>query len=613
MRAARGPTVRKGRLSQFDFLSIPLGVGDGLTRSSSGFVVDRPWARARVEDVSLQSGWWWLEVISSAPQISPEVHLSCAEDPLVVIEGTAAPNKLIYLQAYRSVDLTLLLAAWPGEVPIARLHLRKLPTPLAMLKASGRALQLIAKPQFGNRLRRVVRRVAAGQPVGIGSASSISRGSPSKHEPIELGQMDVMMQRRIIGKSGISVLLLPEDKLHRNARSIVEQEFARDSNLEAVVCDVLTPEGIWHVPPPNRQLLRHYSYVGAPVFLLRSGLSSGYAVASLEADKIRHIALPLVERSSLPKRYPFHPAPTPVVHGEPTVSIIVPTARRTDLLRKSLKALATCTDYPAVQVIIVDNGADPIELDRAIQVEAPELDITVIRDHSEFNFSRLCNIGVKASSGQIVLLLNDDVEALRADWLKRMVSSVMEHGAGAVGARLLYPNHTLQHAGLMIGLGGIAGHFWKGLSESSAAFNPHIVYPGDRLAVTGACLAVKREAYDSIGGLDEIRFPIGFSDTDFCLRLLERGMRNIYRGDAVLIHHESQSRGMDEANLKKSRARIVENERFLERWKHMIGRDPVLTPGYDLRNEVATTHRAVGRSFQGALRSSDEYHAVDVE
>ncbi|RYD69842.1 MAG: glycosyltransferase, partial [Verrucomicrobiaceae bacterium] len=428
-------------------------------------------------------------------------------------------------------------------------------------------------------------------PVGIETGSA-EAGACIARSIFEPGDVKTVLSPRASDNAEFTAFLSPEDELHRNAAAIIQQEFASNPNLKAVVSDVRTPSGIWHVPPPNRQLLRHYSYEGVPVFFRRGRASSTDWSTGLEPEEIRHIALPLVERAQVLTGSAFGTPPLPVLTVAPTVSIIIPTARRTDLLRKSLKGLCI-TEYPALQVVIVDNGADPTELECAIREEAAGLDLIVIRDHSSFNFSRLCNVGVKASSGSVILLMNDDVEAINTDWLTRMVGSVMEEGVGAVGARLLFPDHTLQHAGLMIGLGGIAGHFWKGMSSVLTAFNPHITYPGDRLAVTGACLAVGREIYDSVAGLDEVEFPIGFSDVDFCLRLVEKGKRNIYRGDAVLIHQESQSRGVDDVNVKKSRARIAENKRFLARWKYLFGQDPVLTLGYDLRSETAKTHRAL--------------------
>lgn len=572
-------------------MNIPFTSIEGLRRSSGGFVIERPWGIARIENIVLQKGWWWLEASPRPAWIVAEVHLSCAEDPLIVFEGAGEPHKLIYLPAARRVDLDLSLGAWPGNLPIDRLHLRKLSTPSVMLKVFNRLLRLTTQPQFASRMLRTLRRIAADQPIGMETAS-VGHVACTAQSIIEPGYVETVLSSRAADDAGFVSFLSPDDELHRDAAAIIQREFSSKPNLKAIVSDVRTPGGIWHVPPPNRQLLHHYRYAGVPVFLRHGRTSSMDWSICLQPEDIKHIPLPLVERSQIPAGSAFRALPPPVLTVAPTVSIIIPTARRTDLLRKSLRGLCI-TDYPALQVVIVDNGADSTELDSAIQEEAAGLDLTVIRDHSSFNFSRLCNVGVKASSGSVILLLNDDVEAINADWLTRMVDSVLEEGVGAVGAQLLYPDHSLQHAGLMIGLGGIAGHFWKGLSTHLTAFNPHIVYPGGRLAVTGACLAVKREIYESVAGLDEVEFPIGFSDADFCLRLVETGKRNVYRGDAVLIHHESQSRGRDDVSIKKSRARIAENERFLARWKYMFGQDPVLTSGYDLRSEAAKTHRAV--------------------
>src|SRR5262249_53457867 len=154
-------------------------------------------------------------------------------------------------------------------------------------------------------------------------------------------------------------------------------------------------------------------------------------------------------------------------------------------------------------------------------------------------------------SGEVLLVFNDDVQAIEPSWLKRMAASVLEPDVGAVGARLLYPDRSVQHAGVMIGIGGACGHLWKGTKPEEAALNPMIMCPGQRLAVTGACLAVRREAYDRVGGMDQEAFPVAYNDIDFCLRLGAIGLKSIYRGDAALVHHESQSRGADNANEQR--------------------------------------------------------------
>ncbi|RYD92155.1 MAG: glycosyltransferase family 2 protein, partial [Sphingobacteriales bacterium] len=196
------------------------------------------------------------------------------------------------------------------------------------------------------------------------------------------------------------------------------------------------------------------------------------------------------------------------------------------------------------------------------------------------------------ASGEIVLLLNDDVEPLRAGWMHRMVASAMQANVGAVGAQLLYPDNSVQHAGVMLGLGGTCAHLWRGLEAEAAARNVFIQSVGGRMAVTGACLAVRRSAYDLIGGFDEQAFPVAYNDIDFCLRLNARGLQTIYRGDAVLVHHESKSRGSDEASVAAHKRQSAEAAHFLRRWRNALGTDPFFSPAFDPLVESGAAHAA---------------------
>jgi GT2 family glycosyltransferase len=227
-------------------------------------------------------------------------------------------------------------------------------------------------------------------------------------------------------------------------------------------------------------------------------------------------------------------------------------------------------------------------------------------DTGYFNFSRLANAGVAQSSGEVVLLLNDDVEPIRTGWLHRMVDAVMRPDVGAVGARLVYPDRSIQHAGVAMGIGGVCGHLWRGLREQDAARCPYVVYPGERMAVTGACMAVRRDVFNRVGGFDEVSFPVSLNDIDFCLRVRSLGLRNIYRGDAVLIHYESQSRGPDTANFRTRRRLARETEAFLSRWRHILQDDPFGSPEFDMRTESGAVHYSALYNASYKLRDFSE-------
>jgi GT2 family glycosyltransferase len=272
--------------------------------------------------------------------------------------------------------------------------------------------------------------------------------------------------------------------------------------------------------------------------------------------------------------------------------VIIPTKYRIDLLEKCLTGLRAKTGYPDLEVIVVDNGADDPRFAGVLADAASQLDLRKIEQVGPFNFSQLVNAGVRVSSGEVVLLLNDDVEPIASGWLHRLVASAAITGVGAVGAYLTYPNGSVQHAGVVLGLGGVCGHLWRGLGPVEASRNVYVQSSGTRMAVTGACLAVRREAFDAVGGFDEKAFPVAFNDIDFCLRLHAAGYRNVYRGDAKLIHHESQSRGPDDASATTRGRLAVETSRFMQRWKHLVSNDPHFSPAFDSAVERGVAHPA---------------------
>jgi GT2 family glycosyltransferase len=200
----------------------------------------------------------------------------------------------------------------------------------------------------------------------------------------------------------------------------------------------------------------------------------------------------------------------------------------------------------------------------------------VIRDDSPFNYSRLNNAAVGHAEGQILCLLNDDVEVLTPGWLEEMVSFAARPDVGAVGARLWYPDGTLQHGGVIIGIGGVAGHAHPRLPKGDGGYFSRGVLQQELSAVTGACLVLRRSVFEEVGGLDE-GIAVAFNDVDLCLRIRAAGYRIIWTPFAELIHHESASRGQED-NPEKI-ARFNREVRFmLERWGATLDDDPHYNP-----------------------------------
>ncbi|MCH4151325.1 MAG: glycosyltransferase family 2 protein [Sphingobium sp.] len=249
----------------------------------------------------------------------------------------------------------------------------------------------------------------------------------------------------------------------------------------------------------------------------------------------------------------------------PKVTIIIPTKDQFFLLKKCIDSI-NILNYPAdCEIIIVDNGSTQPDAVHFIDSLSKNKKVHIIRDSRPFNYSQLNNMAARQSSGDVLCLLNNDVEALDGDWLATMVRYAAQPCVGAVGAMLVYPDGAIQHAGVAVGIGGAAGHLARGCRPEDGNFFSWHSVTRTVSAVTAACLVVRRDAYFSIGGLDEASFAVAFNDVDFCLRLQQRGLRNVFVAEARLIHHESISRGSDHVGENRKR---FQNELkcFRERW-----------------------------------------------
>lgn len=243
----------------------------------------------------------------------------------------------------------------------------------------------------------------------------------------------------------------------------------------------------------------------------------------------------------------FHPVPEPRL----LVSLIIPTRDRPDLLRACVESVRALTDYPAWEMLVVDNGSRDSEA--LAYMASLEMDsrIRVLRYDCVFNYSALNNFAARAARGQVLGLLNNDLEVRSCGWLTEMVSHATRPAIGAVGAKLLYPDGMVQHAGVVLGIGGVAGHVHKFLPGDAPGYCGRANVVQNLSAVTGACLVVRASSYWQVGGLDETHLGVAFNDIDFCLKLREAGYRNLYTPHALLFHHESISRGRDDTREKR--------------------------------------------------------------
>jgi GT2 family glycosyltransferase len=266
------------------------------------------------------------------------------------------------------------------------------------------------------------------------------------------------------------------------------------------------------------------------------------------------------------------------------VDIVVPTRNGLQYLEKCVSSILSKTTYPDYNIVIVDNDSDdPAVLEYFARV-VEDSRVRVLRVPGRFNFSTINNTAVKASSADVIVLLNNDTEVITADWLDEMVSYAIRADVGAVGAKLFYEDGTIQHGGIIVGLGGYAAHSHRGFPQEHPGQSGRLWLAQDCSAVTAACLAIERRKYLEIGGLDEEAFAVAYNDVDFCLRLRAAGYRNVFTPYAQLYHYESKTRGTDVSPEKKARF-DREKAMLLQRYGDALRRDPFYNPNLTLDNE----------------------------
>lgn len=267
----------------------------------------------------------------------------------------------------------------------------------------------------------------------------------------------------------------------------------------------------------------------------------------------------------------------------PLVSILVPTRDAVDLLRASVGSLLEKTTYPNFEVVIIDNGSVEPETLAYFQQVTQDSRVRVLRDERPFNFSALNNRAAERTRGHVLALVNNDIEAVDGSWLSEMVSHAVRPEIGCVGAKLLYPDDRVQHAGVITGIGGVAGHAHKYLHKDDPGYFGRSALTHNLSAVTAACLVVRRSVFDQVGGLDET-IAVAFNDVDFCLRVRAAGYRNLFTPYAVLYHHESATRGT-EVSLEQQERFQRESETMKERWASTLRNDPYYSPHLSLERE----------------------------
>ncbi len=268
----------------------------------------------------------------------------------------------------------------------------------------------------------------------------------------------------------------------------------------------------------------------------------------------------------------------------PLVTLIIPTHNALGLLRQCVESVIALTSYPRYEILVIDNRSDDPATLAYLRELARRPNVRVERDTRPFNYSAINNSAVRSANGTVVALLNNDVEVINNDWLDEMVSLAMRPGVGAVGAKLLYSDDTIQHGGIILGVHGIAGHAHRFVDRASAGYCGRAALVQSFSAVTAACLVVRKELYEEAGGLNEETLGVACNDVDFCLRLGKAGYRTLWTPYAELYHHESATRGFDRTAEQLARC-ARENAYMREHWQDLLAADPFYNPNLSLDSE----------------------------
>jgi GT2 family glycosyltransferase len=361
-------------------------------------------------------------------------------------------------------------------------------------------------------------------------------------------------------------------------------EGSQDHDLILRCADATDANRIFHIPAVLYHWRRDY---GVPSF--SEGKPNECSAATLRAinDHLvrRRHAGTAAPHPTLPQwARVIRPLPSPA----PLVSLIVPTRDRSDLLSTCIEGLLNRTDYPAIEVVIVDHQSKMPQTTELFEKLKLDSRVRVVPYSGAFNYSAINNFAVSLTKGSIVGLINNDIDVIGPGWLSEMVSLCIIDDVGAVGAKLIYPNHLVQHAGVVLGVGGVANHFNSGLHRSEIGYFGRNVLASSVSAVTGACLIVRKSVYHVVGGLDEVNLPVTFNDVDFCLRLSKKGFRNVWTPHSELYHHESASRGSDDTPEKAARFKR-EVDYMLATWGRELKHDPFYSDNFS--NEIQESFR----------------------
>lgn len=560
---------------RYDLLGQDAGGANGADLQSGAVVVTRPWGGLALRPVTLAGGWYRLDLGGTSAGSLQLVDMD--DHGMVELAADTGGATLARLKSGRYQPV-FFAAARPGLYPCAGLQLARM-SPVAIAWRLARRAWPILKARGAsyvlNRMRALSRR---DETMGVASASGglgvltqadrTGGGALGGTAPAQSGQgFTVRDAGAPAAAEGFTLYVGKADRLTPDALLRFAEAAAANPEALVLIADAWI-DGLPTCRPAFDPLLYGGGY--PTPFAVRTGAETALqgAWAGIQ-HRFARIPFPVCDASD--DTVAATPPPTP--RSRPLATVIIPTRDRADLLAACLAGLFDNTAWPH-EVVVVDNGSTEPETHRLLDTYRPK-GLKTLRADIPFNFSRLCNLGAAQAAGDYLVFLNNDIVLQRPDWLDHLMACAMLPDAGAAGGRLLYPDRTLQHGGVALGLTQICGHPWRGLTYAEQQRVPQLRHASVRAAVTGAMLCVAKHKFEAAGGFDEDRYPVTLNDIDLCLRLRRLGWFNLYAPDAEALHMEGQSRGADRDPVRAAR-RLGELRTFAAQWAAEIAEDPWL-------------------------------------
>lgn len=594
-----------------NLLSI-VGNAAGAFPGAGGFVVEVPWGEYQLGNITLKGGWYELRA-----ECQGVVLRLYDRKRFSIIDMQAKSGGPAYVRLSEGqYDMTLLPGARPGRHEIALAEFRVLPLWRRLNLLAGRLFHAINTGVSLSRILKFVRLAVSRQTYGL-------RAAPDMGSETVLGVLTSADLRRdkacnLAGdysrrlnlvKAGPCFLITEKHgrplplsviKTQVYQRYTIDPEAPHDFVVVVANGDILTPDALLlfaeHIlrHPKARIIVADKWISGVPtariawdpllyneqlptVFAYRRGQSPVADFKNRHDFSIIGLAVASTETADQYVEQQFMPPA-----DRPPATIVIPTRDRAELLKTCLQGLFENTNWPH-EVIIVDNGSVEPETFALFDAYISN-GLRVVRDDGPFNFSRLCNLGAGVARTEYLVFLNNDVIVDDKKWLEKLMTFAALPHAGAVGARLVYADGSLQHGGVMLGLTQLCGHLWRTLPRDLQATVPQITCSSLRSAVTAACLCVRRSLFESVGGFDADLFPVTLNDVDLCLKIQAAGYFNIYCASAEAFHLEGVSRG-DDLSPEKQIRRMHELEAF--EWKWGNAPDPWMSRGVTRAMEKA--------------------------